>query len=309
MVIGNMNEITTKLKELEIETLDNVRSSKANNTLKAYKSDFRDFKIFCVKHGLKSMPSTPENLSIYLTSLSKKCKFSTLKRRIASISVVHKLNGHYIDIKHPVITENLLGIKRSIGAYQTSKKPLLINDLKLIINQINKETKPSIKLRDRALILVGFSGGFRRSELVSIEYEDIDFVDEGVKILIRRSKTDQTGLGMTKAIPYFENKIYCPVISLKEWITHAKISKGKIFNISDKTVALTIQKYALLAGLDKTKYAGHSLRSGFATSTADIGADERSIMAMTGHKTTQMVRRYIQEANLFKNNALNKIKI
>ena len=114
---------------------------------------------------------------------------------------------------------------------------------------------------------------------------------------------------MTKAIPYFENKNYCPVISLKEWIKHAKIKNGKIFNISDKTVALTIQKYALLAGFDKTKYAGHSLRSGFATSTAEIGADERSIMAMTGHKTTQMVRRYIQEANLFKNNALNKIKI
>ncbi len=99
------------------------------------------------------------------------------------------------------------------------------------------------------------------------------------------------------------------IIFVSEWITHAKIKNGKVFNISDKTVALTIQKYALLAGLDKTKYAGHSLRSGFATSTAEIGADERSIMAMTGHKTTQMVRRYIQEANLFKNNALNKIKI
>ena len=174
---------------------------------------------------------------------------------------------------------------------------------------INEEKNEYKKYQNRALLLIGFAGGFRRSELVSIEYEDIDFVNEGVKILVKRSKTDQTGLGMTKAIPYFENKIYCPVISLKEWITHAKIKNGKVFNISDKTVALTIQKYALLAGLDKTKYAGHSLRSGFATSTAEIGADERSIMAMTGHKTTQMVRRYIQEANLFKNNALNKIKI
>ena len=143
----------------------------------------------------------------------------------------------------------------------------------------------------------------------SIQSVNIDFVNEGVKILVKRSKTDQTGLGMTKAIPYFENRNYCPVISLKEWIKYASINNGKVFNISDKTVALTIQKYALLAGLDKTKYAGHSLRSGFATSTAEIGADERSIMAMTGHKTTQMVRRYIQEANLFKNNALNKIKI
>ena len=304
-----MNEITTKLKELEIETLSNVRSSKADNTLKAYRSDFRDFKSFCVQHGLKSMPSTPENISIYLTSLSKKTKFSTLKRRIASISVVHKLNGHYIDLKHPVITENLLGIKRSIGAYQTSKKPILINDLKLIINVINKDKNEYKKLQNKALILIGFAGGFRRSELVSIEYEDIEFVNEGVKILVQRSKTDQTGLGMTKAIPYFQNKIYCPVTSLRDWISHSKIIDGKIFNMSDRTVALTIQKYALLAGLDKTKYAGHSLRSGFATSTAETGADERSIMAMTGHKTTQMVRRYIQEANLFKNNALNKIKI
>ena len=114
---------------------------------------------------------------------------------------------------------------------------------------------------------------------------------------------------MTKAIPYFDNNNYCPVTSLKEWIKFSNIDKGKIFNISDRTVALTIKKYALLAGLDYKKYAGHSLRSGFATSTAEIGADERSIMAMTGHKTTQMVRRYIQEANLFKNNALNKIKI
>ena len=114
---------------------------------------------------------------------------------------------------------------------------------------------------------------------------------------------------MTKAIPYFENNNYCPVISLKEWINYSKIDDGKIFDISDKSVALKIKKYALLAGLEYKKYSGHSLRSGFATSTADIGADERSIMAMTGHKTTQMVRRYIKEANIFKNNALNKVKI
>ena len=202
-----------------------------------------------------------------------------------------------------------MGIKRKMGVKQTSKKPILINDLKLIINAINKDKNEYKKLQNKALILIGFAGGFRRSELVSIEYEDIEFVNEGVKILVQRSKTDQTGIGMMKAIPYFQNKIYCPVTSLRDWISHSKISDGKIFKISDRTVALTIQKYALLAGLDKTKYAGHSLRSGFATSTAEIGADERSIMAMTGHKTTQMVRRYIQEANLFKYNALNKIKI
>ena len=304
-----MNDLITDVKNLELETLKNLKNSKAHNTLRAYQADFKDFTKFCLKNSFNSMPSDPKIIALYLTHLSSFSKFSTLKRRLASIKVIHRLKGHYIDTKHPIIAENLMGIKRKMGVKQTSKKPILINDLKLIINVINKDQNEYKKLQNKALILIGFAGGFRRSELVSIEYEDIEFVNEGVKILVQRSKTDQTGLGMMKAIPYFQNKIYCPVTSLRDWISHSKISDGKIFKISDKTVALTIQKYALLAGLDKTKYAGHSLRSGFATSTAETGADERSIMAMTGHKTTQMVRRYIQEANLFKNNALNKIKI
>ena len=304
-----MNDLITDVKNLELETLKNLKNSKAHNTLRAYQADFKDFTKFCLKNSFNSMPSDPKIIALYLTHLSSFSKFSTLKRRLASIKVIHRLKGHYIDTKHPIIAENLMGIKRKTGVKQTSKKPILINDLKLIINVINKDKNKHKKLQNKALILIGFAGGFRRSELVSIEYEDIEFVNEGVKILVQRSKTDQTGLGMMKAIPYFQNKIYCPVTSLRDWISYSKISDGKIFKISDKTVALTIQKYALLAGLDKTKYAGHSLRSGFATSTAETGADERSIMAMTGHKTTQMVRRYIQEANLFKNNALNKIKI
>ena len=304
-----MNDLITDVKNLELETLKNLKNSKAHNTLRAYQADFKDFTKFCFKNGFNSMPSDPKIIALYLTHLSSFSKFSTLKRRLASIKVIHRLKGHYIDTKHPIIAENLMGIKRKMGVKQTSKKPILINDLKLIINVIIKDKNEYKKLQNKALILIGFAGGFRRSELVSIEYEDIEFVNEGVKILVQRSKTDQTGLGMMIAIPYFQNKIYCPVTSLRDWISYSKISDGKIFKISDKTVALTIQKYALLAGLDKTKYAGHSLRSGFATSTAETGADERSIMAMTGHKTTQMVRRYIQEANLFKNNALNKIKI
>jgi site-specific recombinase XerD len=208
-----------------------------------------------------------------------------------------------------MITENLMGIKRILGSHQKAKKPILINDLKLIINLVDKEKNETNRFKNKALILVGFAGGFRRSELVAILYEDLDFVPEGVKIFVKRSKTDQSGEGMTKGIPYFTNPEYCPVVSLKKWIEKSEIKSGKIFDISDKSVALTIKKYAALAGLDSNKYSGHSLRSGFATSTAELGAEERSIMAMTGHKTTQMVRRYIQEANLFKNNALNKIKI
>ena len=307
MVIGNkMNNLTTDLKSLEIETLRNLNNSKSNNTLRAYKSDFRDFSSFCSKNGFSSIPTQPKIIALYITHLSKTSKFSTLKRRIASISVIHKLKGHYLDTKHPIIMENLHGIKRTLGSRQKTKKPILINDLKLIIKVMDEK-----KIRDKALILVGFAGGFRRSELINVYYEDIEFVKQGVKILIKRSKTDQSGEGSIKAIPYFENNEYCPVIALKNYINEKFKNKkeGRVFEISDKSVALIIKRYAEKAGLDPSKYSGHSLRSGFATTAAEFGAEERNIMAMTGHKTTQMVRRYIQEANLFRNNALNKIKI
>ena len=304
-----MTDLVTDVKSLELETLKNLKSSKALNTLRAYKADYKDFALFCIKHGFKSMPSKAKIISLYLTHLSQTSKFSTLKRRLASISVIHRLSGHYIDTKHPMITENLMGIKRVKGSYQKAKKPILLNDLKSIINVINQDRNEKRRLKNKALILIGFAGGFRRSELVAIQFEDIDFVKEGVKIFIKRSKTDQSGEGMTKGIPYFSNQDYCPVTSLIDWMKKLEIKSGKVFDMSDKNVALTVKKYTAIAGLDSKRYSGHSLRSGFATSAAELGAEERSIMAMTGHKTTQMVRRYIQEANLFKNNALNKIKI
>ena len=305
-----MNNLITDIKSLELETIKNLRNSKSNNTLRAYQSDYNDFSLFCSKNGFQVMPTQPKILALYITHLASYSKYSTLKRRLASISIIHKTKGHYIDTKHPIIVENLMGIKRTNGSNQKGKKPLLINDLKLLIKAIDKSKEKNIrKIRDKAIVLIGFSGGFRRSELVDIEYTDIEFVKEGVKIFVKRSKTDQSGEGMTKAIPYFDNINFCPVKALNKWVVEAELKEGKIFNISDKNVALIIKKYANHAGLDAHRYAGHSLRSGFATSTAESGAEERNIMAMTGHKSTEMVRRYIREANLFKNNALNKIKI
>jgi len=301
-----MNDLTTEIKKLEIETLDNLKLSKAKNTIRAYKSDFNDFILFCSKHGLKSMPTDPKNVSLYLTYLSKKSRYSTLKRRLASINVMHRYKGHYLDTKHPLIIENLLGIKRQIGVYQKAKKPLLFNELKEIIEVINKsELSEFKKLRDKSLILIGFSGGFRRSELVAITRDDVEFVKEGVKIFVKKSKSDQSGEGMIKAIPFFKYIEYCPVEHLKNWMYENR--DDLVFPISDKNVALIIKRHAASAGLDEKKYAGHSLRSGFATTTAEYGAGERNIMTMTGHKSVDMVRRYIKEADLFKNNALNKI--
>ncbi len=317
-----MNKLTTDLKSLHEATLNNLKNSKSINTLRAYKSDFRDFGAFCAKHGFKSLPSEPKVVSLYITHLSKNSKISTLRRRLVSISMVHKLKGHYLDTKHPMIIENLMGIRRVKGSIQIGKKPILINHLRSIINVINDQKIEDIKkFRDKSIILIGFGGGFRRSEIISIDYEDLEFVNEGIKINIKKSKTDQFGEGFIKGLPYFTNEIYCPVTNLQKWLEISKIKSGPIFRrfykgssltdkrLTDQSVVILMKKYLNLAGIENKNFSGHSLRSGFATVAADSGADERSIMAMTGHKTTQMVRRYIREANLFKNNALNKVKI
>ena len=205
-----MNDIITDIKALQEETLLNLQNSKAINTVRAYKSDFNDFGIFCAQNGFKSLPSNPKIVSLYLTHLSTKdAKISTLKRRLVSIGVIHKLKGHYFDTKHPSIIENIMGIKRRKGSFQKGKKPLLINNLKQIINVIDNEKIEEIKkLRDRSIILIGFSGGFRRNEIVTLDYEDLDFVQEGLKIRVKRSKTDQFGEGIIKGLPYFDNSQY-----------------------------------------------------------------------------------------------------
>ena len=135
-----MKELITDIKALQEETLNNLRSSKANNTIRAYRSDFKDFGVFCVKNGFKSLPTDPKIVSLYMTYLSAKdAKISTLRRRLVSIGVVHKLKGHYLDTKHPMIIENLMGIKRKKGSYQKGKKPILINELKSLINVIKDQ--------------------------------------------------------------------------------------------------------------------------------------------------------------------------
>src|SRR5210317_1356072 len=270
-----MNNIITDIKALKEETLLNLQNSKANNTVRAYKSDYKDFELFCLKNGFKSMPSDSKIVSLYLTYLSTKdVKMSTLKRRLVAIGVIHRLKGHYLDTKHPSIIENIMGIKRRKGSIQKGKKPLLINNLKEIINVIDKSKNEEIKkLRDRSIILIGFSGGFRRNEIVSLDYEDLDFVQEGLKISLKRSKTDQYGEGSIKGLPYFNNSEYCPVVSIRKWIEISKINSGPLFRrftkgsklsenrLTDQTVALLIKDYLKIAGIESRNYSGHSLRS------------------------------------------------
>jgi len=305
-----MNEIINQISDLEKQISDNLNLSKSKNTLKAYRSDFEDFENFCKKYSFQSLPSNPKIIGLYLTNLSNQKKYSTLKRRLASINVIHKIKGYHIDCRHPLIRENLIGIKRKIGSYQKGKKPLLYSYLIDIINLINnKLVHNNVQIiRDKAILLLGFAGGFRRSEIANLKIDDLEFVKEGLKIKLNFSKSDQFGEGYIKGIPTFEKTEICPVITLKEWTNVRDTSKNSLFYCSDKTISLIVKKYTSLIGLDPKLYSGHSLRSGFATSTASMGADERSIMQMTGHKSSEMVRRYIKEANIFNNNALDKIK-
>ncbi len=257
-----MKSLTTDIKALQDETLLNLKNSKANNTIRAYKSDFKDFSLFCVKNDFKEIPSDPKIVSLYLTYLSTKdIKLSTIKRRLVSIGVVHKMKGYYLDTKHPAIIENLMGIKRRKGSHQKGKKPILINVLKQIIDVINHQKIDDIKkLRDQSIILIGFSGGFRRNEIVSLDYEDLEFLEEGLKVNLKRSKTDQFGDGFAKGLPYFENSQYCPVVSTSKWIEISKINSGPLFRrfakgsklsnnrLSDQTVAILIKDYLKIAG-------------------------------------------------------------
>ena len=176
-----MNNLITDIKALQEETLLNLQSSKANNTVRAYKSDFRDFGAFCAKHGFNSMPTEPKVVSLYLTHLSTSSKISTLRRRLVSIGVVHKIKGHYLDTKHPVIIENLMGIKRKKGSIQTGKKPILISHLKEIINVIDEQKIEKIK----KVIKIGMAFSCQKIKNIPINQYDkkLDFIVNEKEIL------------------------------------------------------------------------------------------------------------------------------
>jgi len=176
-----------------------------------------------------------------------------------------------------------------------------------------------IGTRDRALILLGFAGAFRRSELVGLDASDCIFGRDGLTVTLRRSKTDQDGAGRKIGIPYGANPDTCPVRNLQDWIEQAGIVGGVLFRplnrrgqlrpgrLSGIDVARVVKKLAQRAGLNPALYAGHSLRAGHATAAAIAGASERSIMNQTGHRSVQMVRRYIRDGSLFRENSAGKL--
>lgn len=298
---------------------DYAAASRAEATLRAYASDWSDFAAWCAERNLDALPATPATVGVYLASLAEDgLKVSTIGRRLVALTQHHRDAGHHLDTRHPAVSATLRGIKRTHGSAQTGKAPVLPDDVRAMLGTLGDGL---LGLRDRALLLVGFAGAFRRSELVALERADVEVQRNGLVVTIRRSKTDQEGAGRKVGIPLGSAPEVCPARSLEAWLAAAGVERGPLFRavnrhsqvsgsaLSAGAVALIVKRSALAAGLDAQRYAGHSLRAGLATSAAMAGADERSIMRQTGHRSAEMVRRYIRDGELFRDNAASKVAL
>jgi site-specific recombinase XerD len=290
-----------------------VSHSKAKSTLRAYKSDWVDFQRWCATSGLESLPAKPETVALYLAARADTLKPATLGRRLAAIAKAHQAAGHEspASMRHAAVSEVFKGIKRTKGTAQARKAPLLAAQL---IRAVATMRTDMVGLRDRALLLVGFAGAFRRSELVALEVEDVEVGEDGLTVTVRRSKTDQEGASRKIGIPRGSTPETCPMRALRAWLDAANISEGPLFRsvnrhrqvggrLSAKHVALTVKEAAAAVLLDTKSFAGHSLRAGLVTSAAIAGRSDRSIMNTTGHRSIAMVQRYIRDASLFRDNA------
>jgi integrase len=294
----------------------------AQNTLRGYESDWKDFAAWCQQKGREALPAEAATASLYFVDRSRILTTASLTRRIAAISKRHAQAGFVSPTKQPEFREVMAGIRKSKkGRPQTAKAALLNSDLIEILEQIeeNDDLHKLQAARDRALLIIGFTGALRRSELVNLDVEDIVRTREGIILWLRWSKTDQEGKGTELAIPKGRKPATCPVAILDTWLTRAKINCGPVFRkvrqngvvenkrLSDRSVALILKRCVGHAGFAPDEFSGHSLRAGFATSAAAAGASERDIMKHTRHKSEQMVRRYIRKGSLFKGNLIDSM--
>jgi integrase len=292
-----------------------VHAAKAPATLKAYRSDWRDFEVWCQGHRLQALPAVPETVALYIADLASCCASGTITRRLTAITKAHEAKG-YSDspatTRHAIVGETLKGIRRTIGTAQKGKDPLLTIQIRKMI-----EFCPNglLGMRDRALLLCGFAGAFRRSELAEVLVTDLDFTEDGVVINLRKSKTDQECAGREVGLPWGSNPDTCPVRALRHWLDVAGISEGgSAFRAVDRhgrvsrlglnkdSIGTIVKRAALRAGFSVDALAGHSLRSGHATQAARNGVSEFVIMKQTGHKTTVMLRKYIRKGEIFQQN-------
>jgi site-specific recombinase XerD len=307
-----------RLEDLARRARAFMDAAKAENSRRAYRSDWRHFEEWCRNHGLVSLPATPETVALYLTALAADHKPASLQRKLTSITKAHQAAEFSTpaSIQNAVVSETLKGIRRSLGTAQPGKEPLLTAD---IVKMLDALDDALLGCRDRALLLLGFAGGFRRSELVNLDVEDITETADGLVVRVRRSKTDPEAKGATVALPYGSTAATCPVRSYRAWITAAGMEAGPAFRSVDRhgrvsrgrmnagSVARLIKRAADAAGLEPASYAGHSLRAGFATQAFLNGAAEVSIMRQTRHKSLNTLRKYIRDRSLFRDNPAAKL--
>ena len=320
-----MTEIIGPLKETGADVVPSpsleqvqefIRASKAESTIRGYRADWREFCGWCEANGVSPLPALPEVVASYIADCAGRLKVGSIQRRINAIAEAHKAVGLDPPTHHAMVANTMKGIRRMLGTAASQKAPTLTDDIRAMVDATDTGI---IGLRDRALVLLGFAGAFRRSELVALDVEDCSFGKDGLTVTLRRSKTDQDGVGRKIGIPYGSNPDTCPVRTAQGWMEVAGIGSGALFRsinrhgkvqqgrLSGIDVARVVKKLAERAGLDPAKYAGHSLRAGHATSAAIAGASERSIMNQTGHRSVQMVRRYIQDGSLFRENSAGKL--
>ena len=304
---------------LSKKSIASLSETKSESTLNAYESDWNDFCDWCKYHKKEAFPATPETIVNYINDLADYAKSATIRRRISAISENYNAGGKAAEnpCKAWVVKEALIGLSRMKGSVQVGKTPIYWEEIEQMVSYMDLSTLQG--LRDRALLLLGFMGAFRRSELVGLDVEDIARFPQGIVVNIRESKTDQMKEGQQIGIPRLKDASLDCIGAIDAWTRAAGIHEGPLFRgilkngkpstkrLSDKSVNLMVKKYAALIGLDPALYGAHSLRHGFATYAAMHGIEERLIMKQTRHRSVQMVRRYINEADLFMNNPLSKI--
>lgn len=287
-----------------------ISASLAEGTKAGYRHDIAQFEAWG-----GSIPASPETIAAYLADLSSTHKTATIVRRVTALSKAHDAIGAPNPTKAETVKATLRGIKRTLGTAQREAKPVLREDLFQMLDQMGDSTKA---MRDRALLLLGFAGAFRRSELVGLDAADIEHVRQGIIVHLRKSKTDQEGRGRKIGIPYGRSK-WCPVKQLSEWLEHANIETGPLFRninrhghvadqrLSGEAVSVIVKERAAAAGFDPVAYSGHSLRAGLATSAAMAGASAWKIRQQTGHASDQMLSRYVRVGDMFTDNAAGAV--
>lgn len=292
-----------------------AENSKSKNTKRAYKASWQDFRYYCLYRNVKYLPASAGDVTDYIAFCGKGgLKVSTINVRLAAISLAHRLNGFADPTQDESVKSVMSGIRRKVGTRPVQKEPLLLASLKRIVAALPDNLTG---IRDKAILLTHWAGAFRRNELMNLNVADLKFTQYGVTILLRRSKTDQAGVGFEKQIPYLKNEAVCPVRALQTWIERAEITDGPLFrkidrwgkvgkkHLADRYAADLIKESVAKLGLDPRKYSGHSPRAGFVTDSAEKGIPALSIAAQTG-QTLQTIARYQRSAGVVAREAVKK---